>query len=195
MSDDVLADIDMLSDVFFRIRQSGPEEFDFDNVAFILNCIDYLAGDHPSLDLRKRRPAHRRLTDIEMRTKRFEDEHDSQVRSDEQQKDTLLADAQSELNKAVDEIDKNPNLDEHQKRIQRRQAEETAQRKFDVAKAQIEGEFERKKYLARIKLEESRRTIQNRMRAWALILPPIPALLLGLFVLGARWSRERELTR
>lgn len=191
----VLADLDMVSDAFFQFRQSGPEDFRFDNVEFILNCIDWLAGDHSFIQLRTRRPQHRPLQHIADRTKRFEDQHDTQVRASEEKKDTRLAEEQARLNQAVEAIRARKDLDEQQKRIQERQEQEAAQRRYDVAKVQIEGDYERDRYLARIDLEEQRRGIQNFTRLWALILPPVPALLLGLFILGARWSREREATR
>ena len=191
----VLADLDMISDAFFQFRQSGPEDFRFDNVEFILNCIDYLAGDHSFIRLRTRRPEHRPLRRIEEQTKGFQDDHDREVRAAEEEKDTRLAEEQARLNQDVKEIEERKDIDPQQKEIMKRQAEGAAQRRFDVAKVQIEGDYERKRYLARIDLEEKRRGIQNFTRAWALILPPVPALLLGLLVLGARWSREREATR
>ena len=58
----LVADIDMLSRDFFRLREQGnvPEagiNFDFDNVTFVLNALDELAGDNRFIDIRKRRPA------------------------------------------------------------------------------------------------------------------------------------------
>ncbi len=58
----LVADIDVLSEAFFRLRELGdmPQAgvfFDFDNVSFVLNALDSLAGDDRFLDLRKRRAA------------------------------------------------------------------------------------------------------------------------------------------
>ena len=49
----LVADIDMLSDAFFQLREMGESQeieinFQFDNVAFILNVLDKLAGDDAS---------------------------------------------------------------------------------------------------------------------------------------------------
>ena len=68
----LVADFDMLTDEFFRLREQGemPERginFDFDNVAFVLNAIDSLAGEDRFLELRKRRPKHRTLTKLDER--------------------------------------------------------------------------------------------------------------------------------
>ena len=75
----VVADIDMLSQDFFRLREQGdmPEvgiHFDFDNVTFVLNVLDELAGDHRFIEIRKRRPKHRTLARIEERTKEAKQE-------------------------------------------------------------------------------------------------------------------------
>ena len=69
----IVADIDMLHQEFFRLREQGdvPEagiHFDFDNVTFVLNVLDELAGDHRFVEIRKRRPAHRTLKTIEDQT-------------------------------------------------------------------------------------------------------------------------------
>ena len=68
----LVADIDMLTDDFFNLREQGEVPgmgmtFDFDNTTFVLNAIDALAGEDRFLDLRKRRPKHRTLTRIEER--------------------------------------------------------------------------------------------------------------------------------
>ena len=68
----LVADFDMLTDEFFHIREQGemPDRginFDFDNVTFVLNAIDALAGEDRFLELRKRRPKHRTLTKFDER--------------------------------------------------------------------------------------------------------------------------------
>ena len=62
----LVSDVEMISDVFFAWREQGsiPGQeinFDFDNVTFVLNALDALAGDDRFLELRKRRPKHRTL--------------------------------------------------------------------------------------------------------------------------------------
>ena len=54
-------------------REQGdvPElgiHFEFDNVTFVLNALDALAGDNRFIAIRSRRPKHRTLTQIENRT-------------------------------------------------------------------------------------------------------------------------------
>ena len=59
----LVADIDMLHETFFRLREQGdlPESsvpLDFDNVAFVHNAVDVLGGDERFLALRRRRGTH-----------------------------------------------------------------------------------------------------------------------------------------
>ena len=54
-------DLDMISPMFFALRDQGeiPElnvHFHFDNVTFVLNALDELAGDDRFIAIRKRRP-------------------------------------------------------------------------------------------------------------------------------------------
>ncbi|MGD0384143.1 MAG: Gldg family protein, partial [Thermoguttaceae bacterium] len=75
----LVADIDMLSDAFFQLREMGEStenelNFQFDNVTFILNALDKLAGDERFIDIRKRRPRHHTLTRIEKETQAAQDE-------------------------------------------------------------------------------------------------------------------------
>ena len=50
-----------------RIPKAGFD-LDVDNVTFVLNALDALAGDDSFIEIRKRRPQHRVLAEIEDRT-------------------------------------------------------------------------------------------------------------------------------
>ena len=67
----MIADLDLISEQFFEIRRRKLENLDFDNVTFVLNCVDVLAGDDAYIALRKRRPQHRTLTRLEEQTREF----------------------------------------------------------------------------------------------------------------------------
>ncbi|HPZ83112.1 MAG TPA: Gldg family protein, partial [Thermogutta sp.] len=69
----LVADIDMLHETFFRLRQRqdlpGLDlKLSFDNVTMVLNLIDRVSGDDRFIDIRNRRPKHRTLTTIERAT-------------------------------------------------------------------------------------------------------------------------------
>ncbi len=65
----LVSDIDCLYSAFFSLRSRGEDadsefDFKFDNVPFVLNVLDVLAGDQRFVDIRTRRPAHRTLTKV-----------------------------------------------------------------------------------------------------------------------------------
>jgi ABC-2 type transport system permease protein len=60
-----VADVDVVSDALFNVVQSDMHGLKLDNVKFILNCVDVLAGDTSYVDLRKRRPEHRTLKEVQ----------------------------------------------------------------------------------------------------------------------------------
>ncbi|MGZ4693172.1 MAG: hypothetical protein ACXWA3_06055, partial [Acidimicrobiales bacterium] len=106
-----LADIDMLTHDFFRLREQGgiPEagiNFDFDNVTFVLNVLDSLSGDQRFMEIRKRRPKHRTLTTIEKET----DEASRKLAEARQRFDKEVQDGvkkeEDALAKKVDELKK-----------------------------------------------------------------------------------------
>ena len=59
-----VADSDIISDWFFMVRERRMYGLDLDNVNFVLNAVDSLAGDHDFIPLRNRRPRHRTLTAV-----------------------------------------------------------------------------------------------------------------------------------
>ena len=69
-----IADLDMIGEQFFELRRRKVEDLEFDNVPFVLNCVDVLAGDESFVGLRRKRPIHRRLDVIEEQVKAFDKE-------------------------------------------------------------------------------------------------------------------------
>ena len=56
-----IADLDMISEQFFELRRQKIENLELDNVTFVLNCVDVLAGDESFMAFRKQRLKHRTL--------------------------------------------------------------------------------------------------------------------------------------
>ena len=106
----LVADIDMLTDEFFRLREQGEVPgmgmtFDFDNTTFVLNAIDSLAGEDRFLELRKRRPKHRTLTRIEERLDEARKE-ESEARDDfRKEKDDNIKKESDKLNEEMKKLD------------------------------------------------------------------------------------------
>jgi len=97
----IVADIDLMGEQFFELRRRGIENLDFDNVTFLLNAVDELAGDPSFIALRKRRPKHRTLEAVEAKTRAYETERLEGMRLAEATADTRLKEAQARLDAAV----------------------------------------------------------------------------------------------
>ncbi len=110
----LVADIDMLSEDFFRLREMGdtPENeinFQFDNVTFVLNVLDKLAHDERFIEIRKRRPQHRILTRIDQKTKeaqkeaaKAQEKYYSDIQKAEEDEKKVVEDKLSELQNRKD---------------------------------------------------------------------------------------------
>lgn len=93
----VIADADMMGEQFFALRRQGVEDLNFDNVTFLLNAVDQLAGDDSFIDLRKRRRQHRTLETVEARTRSYEEDRLEETRRAEQEAEEKLNAAQARL--------------------------------------------------------------------------------------------------
>lgn len=187
-----IADLDMISDVFFSLREEGSADFEFDNVTFILNAVDTLAGDDSLLNLRKRRAAHRTLERIEGR--RAEQQEATQAAIDnanaEAEKELTLA--RERMDAKVKEIEAQKDLDDTTRRIMIESVRQTEQRRLDVQSAAIEDDKQQRIADARAQSRQEISRIEMNIRLAAVALPPIPALLLAGVVFVRRRSLERE---
>ncbi len=70
--------------------------------------------------------------------------------------------------------------------------ENVENRRLEVTRASIEAERDRAKKEAVAERERGVRGIQGRIRALAIILPPLPALALAVFVFASRSRKENR---
>ncbi len=187
----VAADIDLMGEQFFELRRRGVENLNFDNVTFLLNAVDQLAGDEAFIALRKRRPRHRTLEAVEARTKNYDDQRLKQMQEAEVFADARLKEAQGRLDRAVAEIRARTDVDEQAKQIMISNVESVENRRLTVARQGIEDEKQRQIETARSEMENSIRGIQNTIKLLAVALPPVPAFVVFLFVSARRLARER----
>ena len=188
----VITDIDFISQQFFDIRRMGPGNLNFDNVTFFLNAMDTLVGDESFVALRNRRVRHRTLARVENQTRNFIERRAQEEAEAEREADANLADAQRRLDAKVAEVRDRADLDAQTKQIMARNLEEIENRRLEVQKANIETAKEAAIRASEERMETQIRLIQSSIRSAAVLLPPIPVFLLGVFIFIRRQKRERE---
>jgi ABC-2 type transport system permease protein len=197
----LVADLDMLTDAFFALRERGeiPElgiRFNFDNVTLVLNALDDLAGEQRLLELRKRRPQHRTLTRIEDRTENAKKEAIDAIEKSREDCEKATKKESDALREEMDKLEeqlkkgKNPDLAAVGQQVAMRLM--TGQRRLEAQKEEREQKRDAEiREIENHKDAEIRRQ-QDQYKLWAVLLPPIPPLVLAGGVFCIRRIRERE---
>jgi ABC-2 type transport system permease protein len=192
----LVADIDPLYRDFFELRAQGNDpdrelNLNADDVTFVLNTLDELAGDDRFIEIRKRRPQHRVLSRIEERMDSAREASIQNRKKYNEEYDQAIAKAQQALNDEVEKLKK--------------QGGDTKAMLQQVAMAQAAGQATLERETASLKkkrdaeigsidkdLAKQVRSVQDGYKLWAVILPPILPLLFGLAVFFNRRAKERE---
>ncbi|MCW8138473.1 MAG: Gldg family protein, partial [Planctomycetota bacterium] len=190
----VIADMDLISDSFYSLRRQGDKSLpELDNITFVANCIDALAGEDAYLALRKLRPRHRPLAHFERLEAELTKQQASAVEAAKTASKEQLEQAQRRLDEKLEEVQRRTDLDRRNKEIMLRAAREREQRKFDAEKRRIEDEERDAARRARTQAERARSAAIFGVMAVSLGGPVPPVLLLGLIVFIRKTKREREL--
>lgn len=187
-----VADIDLISDWFFEQRELAQFNFTLDNVTFVLNAVDVLAGDDTYLELRKRRPKLRTLVEVERQTDVYRRERVKEREKAEREAEKKLEEARERFRKRREEIRNDESLDSIQKAQLLQLAAETEERRLEIERERIEREKNQR--IEEITAREKRqiREIEDAIRYRAVMFPPIPAILVGAFVFFWRLYNERR---
>jgi ABC-2 type transport system permease protein len=184
----LVADLDMFSDQFFQIRMA--KWLDFDNVTFILNCVDALAGDDSYISLRKRRPKFRTLTTIENLEKQYREMKQYEEAEAERDAQMKLAEAQASFDEKVGEVEERTDLDVRAKEVMIASVRTVEERKLSAKKERIEEEKEKRIEASHFAMRQEIREIHTHEKVKAMILPVIPPLIIGILVFFIRRARE-----
>ncbi len=206
-----VADLDVMASVFLQLRARPGDDPDriqwkFENVTFLLNIVDYLAGELDYIGIRKHRPMYYSLRHVESQADVARFEETQKQFKFQNEFDSELAKAESELQAAVkgfqdryDELvrkqraGENIDPDEIRVGLQTLQAQqELANRR--IAQKRRELERQRDKEIKDIRRTTDRMVadIQDKYKLGAVVLPPLPPLLIGIVVFTRRRLRERE---
>ncbi len=186
------ADADMISDQSFQIAQGELHGLRLDNVKFVLNCVDVVAGHKENVELRSRRPEHRALKEVQKAADKFRQEVQGEREAAEKEAKKALETAKSALDAEIEKINKDENLSQIEKAQKAEIAAAKKQRELDVKEANIKQKKELK--LNQLKAREQRdiRRMESGIRFWAVLLPPIPSIILGILVLSLRLTKEQQ---
>ncbi len=204
-----VADADLMLPEFSMIRADPntitEARFQFQNVTFVLNCIDWLTDETDFIEVRKHEPIFASLrmidsvkeearTAVRDRSQEFQEQYDQTIREAQESMDRQLQKLREEVEKLQKEsADGRVPRAELQAKLQRFQTlQELEQRKLDVKRTKTERDRELRIREIERKAADEVTTIQNKVKAAAVALPCIPPLIVGVIVFASRRLRERE---
>ncbi len=196
----LVADVDSVNDELFEMREKGrfpgqDIEYDFDNVTFVLNALDTLANDTRFLDIRKRRPEHRTLARFEEHAGDARAESIAASEKQREEHDNVIRQATKEVDKAKNRVAKKvqaQHLGETEARQLFEQELNNVKRKLEETRAESDLNYERTLEQIDNNREAKILNMQSTYRFWAVLLPPIPLLVVAAAVFFHRRSKERE---
>ncbi len=204
-----ICDVDMIADYFVDIRDSPIRNninYRFQNMSFVLNVIDALAGNDIYQEVRNRRERHVTLKAVENTTEEAMDKLHTATQELQikfataqeklnQEKNARLADIDREITELKRRRDRREMIDAQrlQSLEQRRAAielSENAKIQDEIGKLNNELREQTRFIQSTSELEIQKK--QREFKLAAVVIPPIPPLVVGLIVFTRRRLRERE---
>jgi ABC-2 type transport system permease protein len=167
-------------------------DFKFQNVTFVLNILDQLAGDDRFIEIRKRTRPHRILTNIEEATEEYRQRSVKEQSKFVNKARQDIEQARDEYRKKIAELESRTDLDPRAKAQVLERERIRLERIRDVKIAQMEQARDRQIKQSERELAAKIRGVQDWYKFCAVALPPIPPILLAFFVFFHRRKTERE---
>ena len=187
----VVADVDFLADNFYDFRRSVPAQFplEVDNVVFALNIMDHLTGETDILDVRSKRRVQRNLVKMEEILSAAQQESAKKIKEARDARRSVENEANGKMQAALQTLLSNPTADNIQK-LNAEQAKWGAvlQRVTEKAERDLRKEITKNDRERDAKIEES----QEQVKFLAVFLPPIPLLLIAVFIFIKKRKAELE---
>ena len=204
-----IADMDVLSDYFVSMRNApirNNVEYVSQNMSFVLNLLDSLGGEDTFLNIRNRRVSHVTL-------KRIDDQYEVAQTEVFKEENKIQIEYQTELNAIREKLGNK--LKPLQDQIQKLEVKKRDGKPYDAAKLaakkalldtevreqqqrlqtrtqELNIEREEKKRGINLDAELKIQKIQQFFKLCAVVVPPIPPLIVGIIVFFRRRLRERE---
>lgn len=190
-----IADTDFVSDLAYECQESLKTGLD--NLHLLQNAIEHLAEsqDDSFIEIRNRRPQLRPLVKIERVRRDAREQRLLRQAELEAELNLKLTEAQAKLDAKTKALEENQDLTF----IQRLQLTATAaseeQNRFDRESEKLEKEYQRE--ITKLEVEEKRliEGQENWTRFFAVLLPPLPALAMGIYVALIRLSQQAKSRR
>lgn len=192
----VVADIDCLSDQFFDLRRAGEDDmvvkWRIQNVAFVLNALDSLAGDDRFIELRKRAKNYRTLEQIEQQTADYRAASQKQQEKFQADAKAQIEEAGRSFEKAIATIESRTDLSPIEKQLLLEETRIRESRKRDVKIKRLEDERDTQVRQNERELAAKIRGVQGSYKMAAVLVPPILPILLAAWVFFHRRQQEKE---
>lgn len=185
-----ITDLDFVAEVAFEQQQGLDRQLD--NLTLLKNAVEVLADQPAFVNLRNRRSRPRTLVKLEQVFETFRQERAQKQQAAEQAMQDELAQEQARLTAATREIQADQSLSILQKLQRSSQEASDAQRRFDMRKRKLERDLSQT--ITELQMEERKgiEKVENWTRYTAILIAPIPALALGIFVLSLRYYNEQK---
>ncbi|MBT7255325.1 MAG: hypothetical protein HN882_10010, partial [Planctomycetaceae bacterium] len=204
-----IADVDVMFNAFLSIRARPAAlqdvTYKFENVTFLLNVVDYLADEMDYIAIRKRKLRHSTLKTVEHEVAIEQGKQTDAISKSHKLTNSKIETLEEELEKEIQEFQEevvklqDPASTERPdpgmvraKLINLSSRQQENQRKVQVTR--IQEERNRDKQIATIKRESESKlaALRNRYKLAAVLIPPIPPLLIAIIVFFVRRLRERK---
>ena len=204
-----VADTDCMNGFFIAVR-SRPEQYEdinfrLQNVSFVLNVIDVLAGEESYPEVRRHEPQHSTLRLLELQSEEARGKEIEKRRTFQKSFDDAIQEAEAENTKNIQRFEERvAKLKEEGSFDKTKFAElQEAMTQMDIERQKLQRKLGvKREQLERVRdqqIQQSKRdadlqilNIQNQYKMLAIFLPPIPPLLVGIGVFVSRRLRERE---
>lgn len=186
------ADIDLISDWFFMERNRGNLDIAFDNVTFVLNAVDQLAGEESFIELRSRRAGLRTLQYVENQTRELRRKLNEEEKEADKLMNEKLDEAREELQAEIDKIKDRTDLDPRSKSVELKKKEEQLNKKLDADERELEQDKNSRIRKAGLAMKQEIRRVEDRVRMVAYVVPAILPICFGLLFLGLRNLSEKQ---
>ncbi|MDA7979821.1 MAG: Gldg family protein [Pirellulales bacterium] len=193
----VVADIDFLHSQLFLLREQDPNEelgLRFDNVPLVLNMIDVLAGEDSLIEIRKHQRTYHTLKALEQSIADASKQTNEVISAEQQNFEQDVEKERSKVDGEIEALDKKFDAGEMDRTTYDRAKEMIVNRANNRLQAYTvarQKDVDREVRLIKRKLDQNIQSMQSTYKLYAVALPPLIPLIVGIAVFFHRRGREK----